>query len=216
MTDKLLESICSTVPVLWGSIGTLIANAYVERIRNKSKIQANNFQFKRENLSDIYIKLVSIINLYPTLSPSDVLEYVEFPPNYSMENFDIMLKSLDYRIEDYKKQLGMTNIDVEHRVEIDEKISNAVSAKKSIAEIRDEYYVAKDKYKLFCKSDKETFDLYAGQTVKNCLTNFEVIIHNVFISGRKTGENDSPKRNAIWLARERLVSSMKEDLWIDL
>ena len=47
--------------------------------------------------------------------------------------------------------------------------------------------MVRDRYKSFCKSDKAVFDLYTGQNVKNCLVEFEVIIHNVFISGYSVG-----------------------------
>lgn len=79
------------------------------------------------------------------------------------------------------------NINYERKSEVDTQISNREYAKKKISEIRDEYYMVRDRYKSFCKSDKAVFDLYTGQNVKNCLVEFEVIIHNVFISGYSVG-----------------------------
>lgn len=72
--------------------------------------------------------------------------------------------------------------------------------------------LSQDKYKSFCQSDKIIFDLYAGQDVRNNLVNFEVIIHNVFISGRKAGDKDDPQNNILQIARNNLVNSMRRDI----
>jgi hypothetical protein len=47
--------------------------------------------------------------MYPNSSPNDSLNHVDYPPNYSMEHFDAILKSLDYQIEDYRKQVKSTD-----------------------------------------------------------------------------------------------------------
>ena len=98
--------------------------------------------------------------------------------------------------------------------DINEQISNREYAKKEISKIRDEYYAAKEKYKLFCESDKVIFDLYAGQGVRNCLVEFEVIIHNVFKSGRSVGDKNDPINNTIQVSRRNLVNSMRTDIGI--
>ena len=64
-------------------------------------------------MDDIYKELISIINLYPDVSPNDILEYVDYAPNYSQEDFDLILHTLDYQIEDYKEQLNNANINYE-------------------------------------------------------------------------------------------------------
>lgn len=214
MSDTMITALVSAGGTLLVSIITLIANAFIERFKTKLEIQQKEHESKREHLNDIYKELISIINLYPNESPNDILEHVEGSPNYSMEHFDSILKSLDYQIEDYKEQLNMANIDYGQKNDINVQISNREYAKKEISKIRDEYFIAKDKYKSFCESDKVIFDLYAGQDVQNCLVKFEVIIHNVFISGRKAGDKDDQINNILQVTRRNLVNSMRRDIGI--
>ncbi len=210
----MLVALISAGSTLLVSIVTLVANAFIERFKSKSEIQQKEYQSKRERLNEVYKELIAIINLYPNSSPNDVLKYVEYAPNYSMENFDAILKSLAYQIEDYKRQLNIANIEYERKNDINEQISSREYVKKKISKIRDEYYAAKDKYKLFCESGKVIFDLYAGQDVRNCLVEFEVIIYNVFISGRRAGDKDDPIDNIIQVSRRNLVNSMRRDIGI--
>lgn len=214
MSDAMLATLISAGGTLLVSIVTLVANALIERFKSKSEIQQKEYQSKRERLNEVYKELIAIINLYPNSSPNDVLKYVEYDPNYSMENFDSILKSLAYQIEDYKKQLNIASIEYERKNDINEQISNREYAKKEISKICDEYYATKDKYKLFCESGKVIFDLYAGQDVRNCLVEFEVIIHNVFISGRRAGDKDDPINNILQVSRRNLVNSMRRDIGI--
>lgn len=132
-----------------------------------------------------------------------------------MEHFDSILKLLDYQIVHYKRQLNMENIGYDEKNDIEEQLSNAEYAKKAISRICDEYYIAKDKYTSFCKSDKVIFDLYAGQEVRNCLAEFEVIIDNVFISDRKAGDYGDPINNIIQVSRRNLVNSMRKDIGLN-
>ena len=113
MSDAMLAALISAGGTLLVSIVTLVANAFIERFKSKSEIQQKEYQSKRERLNEVYKELIAIINLYPNSSPNDVLKYVEYAPNYSMENFDSILKSLAYQIEDYKKQLDIENIEYE-------------------------------------------------------------------------------------------------------
>lgn len=214
MSDAMFAALISAGGTLLVSIVTLVANTFIERFKSKSEIQQKEYQSKRERLNEVYKELIAIINLYPNSSPNDVLKYVEYAPNYSMENFDSILKSLAYQIEDYKKQLNIENIEYERKNDINEQISNREYAKKEISKICDEYYAAKDKYKLFCVSGKVIFDLYAGQDVRNCLVEFEVIIHNVFISGQRAGDKDDPINNILQVSRRNLVNSMRRDIGI--
>lgn len=214
MSDTMLTAFIGGGGTLLVSIVTLVANAYIERFKSKLEMQQKEYQTKREHLNEVYRELIAIINLYPNSSPNDILEYVEYAPDYSMEHFDSILKSLDYQIEDYKKQLNIANLDYERKNHINVQILNIEYARKKISKICDEYYIAKDKYKSFCESDKVVFDLYAGQDVRNCLVEFEVIIHNVFISGRKAGNQDDPLNNILQVSRRNLVNSMRRDIGI--
>lgn len=215
MSDAMLVALVSSGATLLVTIVTLTANAHIERFKSRSEIQQKACQSKRENLNDVYISLISIINLYPNSSPNDILQYVEYAPHYSMEHFEAVLKSLDYQIEDYKKQLNITNLSYERKGNIEIQISNREYAKKEISKIRDEYFIAIDKYKSFCESAKAIFDLYAGQDVRNRLVQFEVIVHNIFISGHRAGDNDDPVNNRIQVSRRNLIDSMRRDIGID-
>lgn len=214
MSDPMITALVSAGGTLIVSIVTLVANAFIEGFRNKSEMKQKDYQSKREHLNEVYKELISIINLYPNSSPNDILKYIDYAPNYSMEYFDSILQILDYQIEDYKKQLNNKNIKYEERCDIDTQISNREYAKQNIFEIRDEYYMARDKYKSFCESNKVVFDLYAGQDVRNCLVKFEVVIHNVFISGHMAGDKDDPINNIIQISRRNLINSIRNDIGI--
>lgn len=214
MSDSMITALVSAGGTLIVSIVTLVANAFIERFRNKSEMKQKDYQSKREHLNEVYKELISIINLYPNSSPNDILKYIDYAPDYSMEYFDSILQILDSQIEDYKKQLNNKNIKYEEKCDIDTQISNREYAKQNIFEIRDEYYTARDKYKSFCESNKVVFDLYAGQDVRNCLVKFEVVIHNVFISGRMAGDKDDPINNIIQISRRNLINSIRNDIGI--
>lgn len=214
MSDPMITALVSAGGTLIVSIVTLVANAFIEGFRNKSEMKQKDYQSKREHLNEVYKELISIINLYPNSSPNDILKYIDYAPNYSMEYFNSILQILDYQIEDYKKQLNNKNIKYEERCDIDTQILNREYAKQNIFEIRDEYYMARDKYKSFCESNKVVFDLYAGQDVRNCLVKFEVVIHNVFISGHMAGDKDDPINNIIQISRRNLINSIRNDIGI--
>ena len=58
------------------------------------------------------------------------------------------------------------------------------------------------------------FDLYAGQNVKNCLVEFEVVIKNVFVSGKNSEDSSDPYNNLIENTRLKLISCMRSDIGI--
>lgn len=193
---------------------TSIANVYIKVFRSKFKIDQKTLQSKNENLNDIYKQLISIINSYPNTSPNDILKHIKYAPNYFMENYDVVLRSLDHQVEDYKKQLSAKNIDYEQKSDIEIQISNREYVKNEILDNQEDYYLAKHEYENFCEGDKVVFGLYAGQEVRNRLVEFEVVIHNVFISGRSAGEDSDPINNIIHVSRRNLINSMRSDLGI--
>lgn len=212
MSETMIGTLVGSAVTLITTIVTLYINSLIEKHKCQLEIQQKKYEVKRKKLNDIYEKLVDIVNQYPNSSPSDVLLFVDNAPNFSMESFDAVLTSLDYQIEDYKRQLNNVNIDCERKIDAETQISNREYAKKKISEIRDAYYMAKDRYKLFCKSDKAVFDLYAGQDVRNCLVEFEVILHNVFISGHSVGAANDPLNNSIEIIRRKIINSMRKDI----
>jgi len=215
MSETLIAALIGAGATLMVTIITQISTVYISGLKENLKIKQNEFQAKRDNLSGVYKTLISVINSFPNESPNDVLKNIEYSPNYSVESFDAVLRILDYQIEDYRKQLKNVNISYEQKNDIDVQIPNREYSKKKISKIRDEYYKARDYYKSFCESDKVIFDLYAGQNVRNALVSFEVVIHNVFISGHSVGDSFDPLNNSIEITRRTLIDSMRNDLGID-
>lgn len=214
MSETMIAALISAGVTLLVTIITQISTVFISKYKSSMEIKQKEYQSKRDNLNEVYKSLISIVNVFPNTSPNDKLEYVEYAPNYSFEHFDSILKSLDYRIEDYQSQLDIPNIGYERKCHIETQISNIEYAKKEISEIRNDYYKARDSYKSFCESEKVVFDLYAGQNVRNCLVEFEVVIHNVFISGRSVGDVDDPLDNKIMIARRNLINSIRNDIGI--
>lgn len=212
MSETMIGTLVGSAVTLITTIVTLYINSLIEKHKCQLEIQQKKYEVKRKKLNDIYEKLVDIVNQYPNSSPSDVLLFVDNAPHFSMESFDAVLTSLDYQIEDYKRQLNNVNINYERKIDAETQISNREYAKKKISEIRDAYYMAKDRYKLFCESDKAVFDLYAGQDVRNCLVEFEVVLHNVFISGHSVGAANDPLKNSIEIIRRKIINSIRNDI----
>ncbi len=214
MSETLIATLIGAGVTLLATSITQAINVFMFKFKSNMEIKQIEHQLKKEKLDGVYKSLISVINLFPDMSPNDVLNCVEYGPHYSMESFDSVLELLDYQIEDYKKQLQIPNIDCEGKSNIEAQISNREYSKKKILEIRDIYFKAKDKYKDFCELDKVIFDLYAGQDVRNCLVEFEVVIHNVFISGHSVGDAEDPINNIIKMSRQKLINSMRYDIGI--
>lgn len=215
MSEAIIAALIGAGITLVTTLCTLFLNYRIQRDKIRYDYTIKQQETKKERLSKIYETLIKIINLYPSTSPNDVLNGVEYVPNYSMEWFDAVLKSLDYQIEDYREQLQSVNISYEQKSDIEIQISNREYAKETISLIREQYNIAKEKYKLFCESDKAIFDIYAGQSVRNSLVEFEVVIHNVFISGRRAGEEEDPINNAIQVSRRNIVNAVRDDIGIN-
>lgn len=193
---------------------TLITSLFAQCVAlhmKKTSSKEKFFETKRENSNKVYQTLISIINIYPKESPNDVLDIIEFPPVYHLESFDAVLKSLEYKLEDYTEILKTNNLELERKNNIQTQIYNIKYVTKKRTEIRDEYKKASDRYKQFCESDKVIFDLYAGQNVKNSLVKFDVIIHNVFISGNCAQDADD---NFIEMYRRDLIQELRKDIGI--
>lgn len=213
-SEAIIAALIGAGITLVATICTSLLNYRIKRNRIRYDYETKKQETKIDRLNEIYTKLIGIINLYPDISPNDVLNSVEYAPNYSMEWFDAVLKSLDYQIEDYRKQLQNENNSLGRKSDIETQISNREYSKEKISWIRDQYIKAKEEYDLFYESDKAVFDLYAGQNVRNSLVEFEVVIHNVFISGRRAGEAGDPIKNIIQVSRRNIVNSMRDDIGI--
>jgi hypothetical protein len=216
MSETVQIAIIGIVGTLLAPVVSLICNYFIERYKIKELEKRDKFETKREKLTDIYKELINIINLYPNLSPNDILNDIENAPNYSMESFDSVMKSLDYQIEDYTKQLKNLNIHREQENNISIQVSNIKYAKNKIFKIKNQYIIAKEQYASFLKTDKIIFDLYAGQDVRSQLVEFEVLMHNIFVSGRKTMDKEPYTDNLIENCKRKLINTVRSDIGINI
>lgn len=145
---------------------------------------------KQEKLTETYSELLRIISLFPNRTPYDVMTLLPYRPNFSLEDFDVVNRILNIQIkEDYQKQLEREGLTYQDEEDIKTEIRNREYCIKEIEEIKDRYFNAKQKYEQFRNNDK-FIDLYSSQEVKNCLVEFEVLLHNAFIASRELEYND--------------------------
>lgn len=213
MSEVLLGAVLGAVISGANSLIITAINYHVDHKKQIEKLKQKQIKIKRKKLNNLYYDLINIINMYPNQSPNDVLKNVDYAPNYSLESFDAINTILDYQIEDYKECKAKQTYK-EQKYELDLNIRNREYAKKEIIQIRNAYFQANDAYNRFKKSNKTDFDLYAGQEVKESLMTFEVVIHNIFISGRRAENSDVSAHNNIDFARKKIVDSIKEDIGI--
>ncbi|MGJ0975998.1 hypothetical protein [Enterococcus faecalis] len=210
MESELLSALVGGVI---GVVGTIITQRGAKIVK-ESELRQTEKQAKRGILTEVYKSLISVVDLYPEESPNDILEHIQYSPNYSLESYDAIFNILDIKLEDYKEQLKIVNIDYQRRADIEVEISNINYAKDKLEMNRDSYYKAVKEYASFLDSDKTVFELYASQSVKNCLVRFEVIIHNVFISGYSAMIPDNQNENIIKMRRRELIQAMRDDIGI--
>ena len=212
MTETIIAAIIGAAISLITTMLTLSVTASIEKSKVQAERQQRKEEAKREKLTDIYTELVSIINAYPKESPNNVLENIEYPPHYSMESFDSIVDILNYQIDDYKRLLENKSISIEAKNHNETQIRKREYAIEQVLKIKEDYCNARDAYKTFCKTKKMVLDLYAGQNVKNNIVEFEVLIHNVFISGHALNDVYDPRYNKIEVIRRDIIDSMRNDI----
>ncbi len=214
MTESIIVALIAAGVTLVTTVVTSLVNTYIDKNKRCMEERSELIKTKQEKLGQIYQELIQIINHYPNQSPLDCMRNIEYAPGYSMESFDATIQSLKYQIENDEHILGRNTIDFNKENELRIAISNRKYAIKRIEQIRDDYFMACDKYKRFCETDKNILDLYASQAVKNSLVYFDVVIHNVFISGYSVGDADDTRYNKIDNARREIVQCMRQDIGI--
>lgn len=215
MTETIIAAIIGAAISLVTTILTLVVNAVIEKSKVQAERQQRKEEAKREKLTDIYMELVSIINSYPKESPNNALENIECPPHYEMESFDSIVDILDYQIKDYKRLLENKSITIDDKNHNETQIRKREYAIAQVLKIKEDYCNARDAYRDFCKTKKMVLDLYAGQTVKNNIVEFEVLIHNVFISGHNLDDVYDPRYNKIEVIRRDIINSMRNDIGLN-
>ena len=212
MTETIVAAIIGAAIGLITTMLTLSVTASIERNKVQAERQQKKEETKREKLTDIYTELVSNINSYPKESPNNVLENIEYPPHYSMESFDSIVDILNYQIDDYKRLLENTSTSTEDKNHNEAQIRQREYAIEQVLRIKEDYCNARDAYRTFCKTKKMVLDLYAGQTVKNNIIEFEVLIRNIFISGHNLDDVYDPRCNKIEVIRRTIIDSMRNDI----
>lgn len=119
-------------------VDTLIAQRRDRKIKESERRQ-ENYRAKRENLTEVYRSLILIVNLFPNESPTDIIKNIKYGPYYSLENYNGIFRTLDYKIEDYEKRKSFSNLDYEEKNDIDIEISNLEYAKDKLARNRKSY-----------------------------------------------------------------------------
>lgn len=212
MSENIIIMIVSSIATLCTTLITQLFLFFTNKLKYKYESKQIEYKIKKEKLEDIYLKLTSIINLYPEITPNDVLKFIEFSPCFLMEDFDSTIKSLNYQIDDYKNQLNNFKLNSEMKNKVENEILNRKYAIRQILDIKEKYQNAKVAYQCFVENDKNILDLFAGQDVLDCIVEFEVIIYNAFISGRYVGEADEPTNNSINKIRRDLIYNMRKDI----
>lgn len=210
-----MESITAAIIASCSSLAGVIIGLFSNHFKEKHQIRQQKYQTKRENLTEIYKKLIGIVNLFPNKSPNDIMQRIKDSPSYSLEGFDAALNSIECMIEDKQNQLGLPNLDYSRKNNLETDLSNLEYAQKEIIKNKDQYFLAKERYEKFKENDKIIFDLYADQEVRNKLVHFEVIIHNVFISGMIFEDANIVDSNILENERRNLIYVMRKDIGIE-
>lgn len=212
MTETIVAAIIGAAISFITTMLTLSVTASIEKNKVQAERQQRKEEAKREKLTDIYTELVSIINSFPKESPNNVLENIEYSPHYEMESFDSIVDILNYQIEDYKRLLENKSISIDAKNHNETQIRKREYAIEQVHKIKEDYYNARDAYRIFCKTKKMVLDLYSGQVVKNNIVEFDVLIHNIFISGHRIEDVYDPRYNMIEVVRRNIIDSMRNDI----
>lgn len=170
---------------------------------------------KRNKLNSVYEKLIEIIEMYPDKSPNDVLQskspddilqHLDCKPIYKLELFDTVIRTLKVKVENYEKNLNVCNKEeYQKRTDTELLICEIKNLIEKINEIKENYFKAKSKYESFIQKYNSFLELYAGEEVKENISNFEIVISNVFIAGYWANDNIENCRN-------NLIKSIKSDI----
>lgn len=85
MSEVIIAALIGARITLVTTICTSFLNYRIQRDKIRYDYIIKQQETKKERLSKIYERLIKIINLYPSTSLNDVLNGVEYAPNYSME-----------------------------------------------------------------------------------------------------------------------------------
>ena len=78
MSENIIIMIVSSIATLCITLITQLFLFFTNKLKYKYESKQIEYKIKKEKLEDIYLKLTSIINLYPEITPNDVLKFIEF------------------------------------------------------------------------------------------------------------------------------------------
>ncbi|WP_367006633.1 hypothetical protein ABZ559_12465 [Streptococcus sp. ZY19097] len=208
-----IATILGPILVVCGGIWALykFLNSKKEQVRQWKCEEKRN---KQEKLTGIYNNLLRIISLFPNKTPNDIMNLLSYGPNFSSENFDTVNRILEIQIkEDYQKRLKREGLTYQDEEDIKTEIWNREWCIEEITKISKQYFIAKDEYEQFRRNDK-IIEIYSSQEVKNCLVEFEVLLNNAFIAGRKLLEYNDGRCNRLDNIRWKLEQLIRADIGV--
>lgn len=203
MNEKVisLDIVIVSVTTLLSAVVGAFLTYFLQRKIEKKKLLEERAKERREILLGVYKQLLKIINFYPDEAPIDLLNYIEYPPNYKRENFKAIQDTLEYQIQDYMKDERKNLVE----------IANREYCIRELDRMEKEYFEAKEMYKDFIKNDKVIIDLYASIGVKNALVDLEVLINNAFIAGIVGFKDDNGVNR-----KDELIRKLNYEMSLDL
>lgn len=184
-------------------------NVYFKIFSGKNNRSINRINFKRDMLKKTYCQLVKILELYPNDTPQNIMFNLQDKPCYGLENFDIIVSILDCKASHYSEKLKIDIFREEEKEQFRCNIAELEYLKETILKNKKKYFEAKVAFEEFIRRNSATIRLYSGLDVQNRLCEFEVAVHNLFISGYYVDENDYYSMRFV---KNRLIDSMRSDL----
>lgn len=184
-------------------------NVYFKFFSGQNDRSINSINFKRDMLKKTYCQLVKILELYPNDTPQNIMCNLPYKPYYRLENFDIIVYILDCKASHYSEKLKIELFREEDKEQFRCNIAEFERLKESILKNKSKYFEAKAAYEEFTKINRAKIRLYSSIDVQNRLCEFEVAVHNLFISGYYIDENDYYSMSFV---KSRLIDSMRSDL----
>lgn len=181
-----------------------ILNSIVDKFHATFMLDASK-NIRYTVLNDIYSELIDCVNSFPRYSPKFYLKIFQGPPYYQLEAFSSVIQSLDIQIEHYSNRLKYPYLSDMELNALREYILERSIARRNINDIEGRYYIAKEKYEKFLRENTAKLELHANPKVLWCLENFNVAVHNAFISGNAKDDIEN-ERNLLKAALRKDIN----------
>lgn len=181
-----------------------ILNSIVDKFHTTFMLDASK-NIRYTVLNDVYLELIDCVNSFPRYSPNFYLKNFQGPPYYQLEAFSAVIQSLDIQIEHYSNRLKSPYLSDMELNALRECILERSIARRNINDIEGRYYIAKEKYEKFLRENTAKLELHANPNVLQCLENFNVAVHNAFISGNAKDDIEN-ERNLLKVALRKDIN----------